>query len=105
MLVFHYFSLVTCGTLRELWCISVVIDQLSELALSFIPCFAKKIFNFNYLLNSWAMINVQDFIRNTNLFKKFEVDDLLFAEIICPVEEDESASKLWWHNNFFSYAI
>ena len=51
------------------------------------------------------MVNVQDFIGNSNMFKKFEVDDLLFAEIICPVEEDESEEKLWWHDNFFSYAI
>ncbi len=47
------------------------------------------------------MINLQDFIGSSNLFKKFEVDDLLFVEIICPVEEDESANRLWWHNNFF----
>lgn len=51
------------------------------------------------------MINVQDFIRNSNLFKKFVVNELLFVEIICPVEEDESANNLWWHNNFFSYAM
>ncbi len=51
------------------------------------------------------MINVQDFIANTTLFKKFEVDDLLFVEIICPVEEDASANSLWWHDNFFSYAV
>jgi AraC-like DNA-binding protein len=51
------------------------------------------------------MINLQDFIANTTLFKKFEVDDLLFVEIICPVEEDESSDSLWWHDNFFSYAM
>jgi AraC-like DNA-binding protein len=51
------------------------------------------------------MVNAQDFIRNSNLFKKFEVDDLLFVEIICPVEDDSPANNLWWHNNFFSYAI
>ncbi len=51
------------------------------------------------------MINLQDFIGNSNLFKKFEVDDLLFVEIVCPVEEDESAGSLWWHDNFFSYAM
>ena len=51
------------------------------------------------------MINVQDFIGNSNLFKKFEVDDLLFVEIVCPVEDDESAESSWWHDNFFSYAI
>ncbi|HTE28024.1 helix-turn-helix domain-containing protein [Flavitalea sp.] len=51
------------------------------------------------------MINIQDYIKNTNLFKKFEVDDLLFIEIICPVEEDAQANNLWWDSNFFSYAI
>jgi AraC family transcriptional regulator, exoenzyme S synthesis regulatory protein ExsA len=51
------------------------------------------------------MMNVQDFVRNSNLFKKFKVDDLLFAEIICPVEADASDERLWWHDNFFSYAI
>ena len=49
------------------------------------------------------MVNVQDFIGNSNLFKKFEVDELLFVEIICPVIE--STTSIWWHNNFFSYAI
>jgi len=50
------------------------------------------------------MINVQDFIANTTLFKKFEVDNLLFVEIVCPAEED-APDRLWWHDNFFSYAI
>jgi AraC family transcriptional regulator, exoenzyme S synthesis regulatory protein ExsA len=49
------------------------------------------------------MINMQDFIGHTTHFKKFEVDDLLFVEIVCPVEE--SPPELWWHDNFFSYAI
>ena len=51
------------------------------------------------------MINVQDFIGNSNLFRKFKVDELLFVEIVCPVEDDESDERLWWHHNFFSYAI
>lgn len=51
------------------------------------------------------MINVEDFIGNSELFKKFVVDDLLFVEIVCPVEDDASASSLWWHNNFFAYAM
>ena len=51
------------------------------------------------------MINVQDFIGNSNLFRKFKVDELLFVEIVCPVEDDESDERLWWHDNFFSYAI
>jgi len=51
------------------------------------------------------MINIQDFIGNSNIFKKFEVDDLLFVEIVCPVEDDASKTNLWWHHNFFAYAI
>ena len=51
------------------------------------------------------MINIEDFIGNSSLFKKFKVDELLFVEIICPVEEDEPAERLWWHDNFFTYAI
>ena len=51
------------------------------------------------------MLNVQDFIGDSNLFKKFEIDELLFVEIICPVEDDVPSSNIWWHNNFFSYAI
>jgi AraC-like DNA-binding protein len=51
------------------------------------------------------MINLQDFIAHTTVFKKCEVDDLLFVEIICPVEDEEPENSLWWHNNFFSYAI
>ena len=54
---------------------------------------------------STPMVNVEDFIGNSNLFKKFEVDNLLFVEIICPIEQDEKANSLWWHNNFFSYAM
>ena len=51
------------------------------------------------------MINIEDFIGNSILFKKFEIDDLLFAEIVCPIEEDESTERLWWHDNFFTYAF
>ncbi len=51
------------------------------------------------------MINVQDFIENGQLFKKFKVDELLFTEINCPVEDDDSGSGLWWHHNFFAYAL
>ncbi|WP_152266528.1 helix-turn-helix domain-containing protein [Agriterribacter humi] len=51
------------------------------------------------------MINVQDFIGNNNLFKKFKIDELLFVEIICPVETDEPAERLWWHDNFFTYVF
>ena len=49
------------------------------------------------------MINVLDFIRKTDLYKKFQVDELLFVEFKCPA--DDSTSGLWWHNNFFAFVL
>jgi len=49
------------------------------------------------------MINLQDFITNSSLFKKFEIDELLFAQFECPVEDGDSSA--WWHNNFFGYIL
>lgn len=49
------------------------------------------------------MINVLDFIRTSNLYKKLQVNDLLFVEFQCP--PDESASGLWWHHNFFAFIL
>ena len=51
------------------------------------------------------MINVQDIIENRHLFRKFKVDELLFAEIKCPVEDDEPVSSFWWHDHFFAFAM
>lgn len=51
------------------------------------------------------MINIEDFIANSSMFKKFKVDELLFVELICPVEDDAVSNSVWWHNNFFVYAI
>lgn len=50
------------------------------------------------------MINIQDFLRDNHVFKKFEVDNLQFVEVICHVDE-ENPENQWWHSNFFSYAI
>lgn len=50
------------------------------------------------------MINIQDFLRDSHVFKKFEVDDLQFVEVICRMEDDDDENQ-WWHSNFFSYAI
>ena len=47
------------------------------------------------------MVNMLDFIRKTDLYKKFQVDDLLFVEFKCPY--DDSATGIWWHNNFFAF--
>src|SRR5690606_34846587 len=52
----------------------------------------------------FAMINIQDFLRNTQVFRKFEVDDLQFVEVVCRVDDDNLENQ-WWHNNFFSYGI
>lgn len=52
----------------------------------------------------FAMINIQDFLRNDQVFRKFEVDDLQFVEVVCRVDDDDSENQ-WWHNNFFSYSI
>jgi len=49
------------------------------------------------------MLNLQDYIVHTGLFKKFKVDDLLFVEYKCLVEE--ALIDVWWHNNFFAYVL
>lgn len=49
------------------------------------------------------MINVLDFIRKTDLYKKFQVDELLFVEFNCPA--DDATSSLWWHDNFFAFVL
>lgn len=49
------------------------------------------------------MVNMLDFIRKTDLYKKFQVDEVLFVEFKCPY--DDSATGIWWHNNFFAYII
>lgn len=49
------------------------------------------------------MVNMQDFIAKSSFAKKIEVDELLFAEFKCPL--DEKSSKIWWHNNFFAHVL
>ncbi|HTE29983.1 MAG TPA: AraC family transcriptional regulator [Chryseolinea sp.] len=49
------------------------------------------------------MLNLQDFVANSALFKKFEVDELLFIEYKCPI--DQPRSSIWWHNNFFAFVL
>jgi AraC-like DNA-binding protein len=46
---------------------------------------------------------MQDFIASTPFAKKIQVDDLLFAEFKCPL--DERKSMIWWHNNFFAHVL
>jgi AraC-like DNA-binding protein len=49
------------------------------------------------------MLNLQDFIAGSKLFRKFNVDELLFAEYKCPVSDSDT--EVWWHNNFFMYIL
>lgn len=49
------------------------------------------------------MTNVYDFVTNSNLFKKFEVNDLLFVEYKCLFPENKVA--YWTSSNYFIYVL
>ena len=49
------------------------------------------------------MTNVYDFVSNSNLFKKFEVNDLLFVEYKCLFPENKVA--YWTSSNYFIYVL
>ena len=49
------------------------------------------------------MINMEEFIEKSPFAKKISVDELLFAEFKCPM--DEKKSNIWWHNNFFAHVL
>ncbi|MBN1339099.1 MAG: helix-turn-helix transcriptional regulator [Bacteroidales bacterium] len=49
------------------------------------------------------MINLQDFIGNTKFIKQMKVDELLFVEFKCPMEDE--ITPLWCHNNFFAFVM
>lgn len=49
------------------------------------------------------MDNLQHYIEQTTALKKFEVDELLFAEFKCPIQDEKS--RIWWHNNFFAFVV
>ncbi|HEX5172039.1 MAG TPA: AraC family transcriptional regulator [Cyclobacteriaceae bacterium] len=49
------------------------------------------------------MNNVQDFVANTPMFRKFEVEGLLFVEFKCPIES--STTGFWCDNNFFAFIL
>jgi AraC family transcriptional regulator, exoenzyme S synthesis regulatory protein ExsA len=49
------------------------------------------------------MMNMQEFIGNSQLFKQYKVDELLFAEFECPPEQYPANS--WWHHNFFAFVL
>jgi AraC family transcriptional regulator, exoenzyme S synthesis regulatory protein ExsA len=49
------------------------------------------------------MMNVYDFVTNSNLFKKFEVNDLLFVEYKCLFPDNKIA--YWTSSNYFIYVL
>ena len=50
------------------------------------------------------MLNIYDFVvQNNNLYKKFEVDDLLFIEYRCLFPDDTIA--YWTSSNYFLYIL
>jgi AraC-like DNA-binding protein len=49
------------------------------------------------------MTDVYDFVSNSNLFKKFEVNDLLFVEYKCLFPENKVA--YWTSSNYFIYVL
>jgi AraC family transcriptional regulator, exoenzyme S synthesis regulatory protein ExsA len=63
-------------------------------------------YEFEYLSNAKCvleMINVHDYIADSNLFKKFKVDDVLFVEYTCLV--NDTRSDIWSHLNYFAYVL
>lgn len=49
------------------------------------------------------MVNLQNYIIDSKLFKTFVVDDLLVVEYKCLV--DDHQSDIWAHDNYFAYVL
>lgn len=49
------------------------------------------------------MVNMLDYIKKSDDYKKYEIDELLFVEFKCP--DGAGKSAIWWHNNFFAYIL
>lgn len=49
------------------------------------------------------MVNLYDFILDSSLFKKFRIDNLLFVEYTCFL--NDPAGDIWSHNNYFAYVL
>lgn len=49
------------------------------------------------------MVNLQNYITDSKLFKTFVVDDLLVVEYKCLVDDHES--DIWTHDNYFAYVL
>lgn len=50
-----------------------------------------------------TLINLQDYIISSRLFKTWKVDDLLFVQYTCLIDDD--TSDIWTHNNYFAYVL
>jgi AraC-like DNA-binding protein len=48
-------------------------------------------------------VNLQDYILDSRLFRTFRVDDLLFVEYQCLIDEEQS--EVWAHDNYFAYVL
>ena len=49
------------------------------------------------------MVNLQNYITDSKVFKTFAVDDLLVVEYKCLVNEHEA--DIWTHDNYFAYVL
>ena len=49
------------------------------------------------------MVNLQDYILNSQLFKTFRVNDLLFVQYQCLVDDDQA--DIWTHHNYLAYVV
>jgi len=48
-------------------------------------------------------VNLQDYILESRLFRTFRVDDLMFVEYQCLIDEEQS--EVWAHDNYFAYVL
>lgn len=49
------------------------------------------------------MLNIYDYIENSDCYKTFKVDDLLFVQYECMFPD--SVIPYWTHNNYFGYIL
>ena len=49
------------------------------------------------------MVNLQDMILKSNLYRTFIVEELLFVQYQCLVNDDQA--EIWAHNNYFAYVL
>lgn len=49
------------------------------------------------------MINIYDFVNENQKSRRFKVDELLFLDYDCPVDDDRM--ETWTHINFFFFML